>query len=184
MCGYNDDVSSTEEVTSKYNGLLSDCKVVHSVYYDAELTKLKECFDKCHKIFKNIYERNLIGQNVVPKSVFEYLSLTETMQKYPYNFYHLKFGKRELYIEKVRQSYAVHAVNYQFNYDNEVKKYVKLGAVTDRFNCVVFPAKAFNDYSSSSSWNKATGAYSAAIDYWSYSVRGLLNFCCNYLDIY
>ncbi|UPW41286.1 hypothetical protein [Sigmofec virus UA08Rod_4343] len=178
------DLSSTEEVISKYNGLLSDCKVLHNMYYDVEITKLKECFDKCHKIFKNIYERNLIGRNVVPKSVFEYLSITEGMQKYPYNFYHFKFGKRELFIEKVRQSYAVHAVNYQFDYDKEVKRYVRLGALTDRFNLVVFPCKNFSDYSSNNGWNKASGAYSAAIDFWCYSIRLMFNLTTGFLDIY
>lgn len=133
-----------KNLPEEYKGFLSDCKVIHKMYYDVEFQELNAAFNKMAKIFKNIRDRNLIGRNVVPKSVFEYLSITEAFNKYPYEFYRTRYGKCECYIERVRSSYSVTVVGFELPYAI-IKQYTKKGALSERFSLIVFPATKFRN---------------------------------------
>lgn len=128
----------------QYRGFLSDCKVLGNMYYDVEFTELNSAFEKMAKIFKNVKERNMLGRHVVPKSVFEYLQLQESYEKYPYEFYRFKYDKYQCYIERHKKSYAVFTDNYDFP-QILFQAYKKKGCLFDRFNCCVFPANVFKN---------------------------------------
>lgn len=128
----------------EYKGFLSDCKVLKNIYYDVEFQELHAAFNKMAKIFKNIHDRNVIGRSVVPKSVFDYLSLTDAFEKYPYEFYRTKYGKYECYIQRVKCSYSVSTLNFDIPY-SLIRKYKKKGAVSERFDLLIFPGQKFEN---------------------------------------